>query len=133
MTVDTPPAPRVHAEAPAPLSAWTPPRPPAPAPARATAPAQPRRVRATAPATGFPVEALLQPATGPASILDVDPRLLVVRRVAPAPAPAARRSLSAPVDERREHRSMLLRRVLTAVGGATAVVVSVASVGLALA
>lgn len=135
MTVDTPLAPRQQATLPtpappAPVATW-------PAPLMPRAPAaqvpQPRLVRATAPANGLPVEAFIQPASPPSSILDVDPRLLVVRRTAPAPATPARRSLAAPIDERREQRSMLRRRVLTAVGGTAAVVVSAASVGLALA
>jgi hypothetical protein len=130
MTVDTPLAPHPQAtlHAPAPVASR-----PAP-PAAHTQPApQPRLVRATAPANGFPVEALIQAASSPPSILDVDPRLLVVRHAAPAPATSGHRSLAAPIDERREHRSMLRRRVLTAAAGAAAAVVSAASVGLALA
>lgn len=102
-------------------------------PAHAPTPARPRLVRATAPANGFPVEALIQHGPTPSSILDVDPRLLVVRRTAPAPVAPAHRSLAAPIDERRERQSMLRRRILTTVGGAAAVLVSAASVGLALA
>lgn len=85
------------------------------APVRAPEPhAHPRTVRGTASADPVGLQLLIGEGSGLPSALDVDPRLLAVRRF-PAPAQAPlRRTLDAPQDLRAEERAMVRRRLMMA-------------------
>jgi hypothetical protein len=106
------------------------PAPHRPAPPVAVQPRTPRPVRATVHAGSVPLELLLGQPDGPASALDVDPRLLIVHRPQVAAVEAPTRSLAPPSDVRRELRERRRRLVATmgsAVVGALVTGLSIAS------
>jgi hypothetical protein len=95
--------------------------------------AAPRTVRGTTSADSIGVQLLVGEGSRMPSALDVDPRLLAVRRF-PAPAHTpVRRTLDAPPNLRAEERAMARRRVLVAASVALGSVAAGFSVVQALA
>jgi hypothetical protein len=89
----------------------------------------PRPVRATMAADGVGFQLLIgDPASAP-SALDVDPRLLTVRRFPAAPPAPAKRTLDAPQDPRAEERAFRRRRLI----GLTGVLAGAVAAGLSFA
>jgi hypothetical protein len=104
------------------------------APARAPQPqAHPRTVRGTTSADSVGLQLLIGEGSGLPSALDVDPRLLTVRRF-PAPAQTpVRRTLDAPANPQAEERAMVRRRLMVASGVVLGTVAAGLSVVQALA
>lgn len=115
----------------APLAGATAALPLPPPPARVADPA--RSVRATAHAGGLPIELLMGVDAVPVSVLDVDPGLLLVRRVLPEAAVVERRTLAPPADPRREQRERVRHIVVATAAGAAAAAASVLAVLTAIA
>jgi hypothetical protein len=93
----------------------------------------PHTVRATTSADSIGMQLLLDEPGGPTSVLDVDARLLAVRRFPPPAMAPSRRTLEAPVDLRAQERSVLRRRLIWASGALWGTLAAGMSVAVALA